>query len=276
MKTSNSSHLIVTFIITIACKNFTRNWEAACLYLSQTVRSLLNSEDSRFAVVIVGHESPKEWLPLDERIHFLSLDRPPPARESKNIATIADDCQSKLKLGLQYAKEKLPSDYLMRMDADDFLSKKMVGFLSQNIGVPGFRISDGWIWNSGDQMLIQKTEKFDWLCGSSIILRSDIAENKFSIDQICAQIPDIVVKAEQGLRRSLITNEIHASAGKAMALHGLDIVRVPFAGGIYRVGHVNNMTQRTTKPVHTLRFLLGRVRRLRLMTPSLRKEFALY
>lgn len=276
MKISNSSHLIATFIITIACKNFTRNWEAACSYLSQTVGSLLNSEDLRFAVVIVGHESPEEWLPLDERIHFLSLDRPPPAQESKNTATIADDCLSKLKLGLQYAKEKLPSDYLMRMDADDFLSRKIVGFLARNKDVPGFRISNGWIWNSGDQKLIQKTEKFDWLCGSSIILRSDIAEKQFSIDQICTQIPDIVVKAEQGLKRSLITNEIHASAGKAMALHGLEIARVPFAGGVYRVGHVNNMTQRSTKQIHSLRFLLGRLRRLRLLTPSLRKEFALY
>jgi hypothetical protein len=276
MKPNLSSHLIVTFILTIACKNFTRNWEAACSYLRQTVGSLLNSEDSRFAVVIVGHESPEEWLPQDKRIHFLSLDRPPPSRASKSIPTIADDCQSKLNLGLLYAKEKLPSAYLMRMDADDFISNKIVGFISENIGVAGFRIADGWIWNSDDKMWIQKTEKFDWLCGSSIILRSDIAEKQFSIDKICPQIPEIVEKAQQGYLRTLITNEIHARAGAAMALHGLEIAKVPFAGGIYRVGHVNNMTLRTTMPVHSLRFLLGRLRRLRFLTPSLRKEFALY
>jgi len=272
----SSTQRVVTFIIPIACRNFVSSWELACKYLSQTVGSILNSTDPRFAVVIVGHESPMEYLPKDSRLHFLRLSESTPKVEEKNLQLIARDWMEKMKLGREFAKQELPSVFVMRMDADDFLSRKIVGFLAQNTGVPGFRISDGWVWNSGDKILIQKIEKFDWLCGSSIILRSDIADKQFSIDQICPQIPYIVEKAEQGLKRSLITNEIHASAGKAMALHGLEIARVPFAGGVYRVGHVNNMTQRSTKQIHSLRFLLGRIRRLRLLTPSLRKEFALF
>jgi hypothetical protein len=216
------------------------------------------------------------YLPKDPRLHFLQYSESAPLAVNKNIQTIAQDWMGKMQLGRDYAKQKLPSEYVMRMDGDDFLSNRVVGFLAQNTGVPGFRISDGWVWNSGDKIWIHKTEKFDWLCGSSIILRSDIAEKQFSMDQICPQIPYIVEKAEMGFKRSLITNEVHASAGKAMALHGLEIAKVPFASAVYRVGNVNSVAQRSTKQIHSLRFLLGRVRRLRLLTPSVRKEFALF
>ncbi len=252
------------------------SWDTACSYLKQTIGSLLNSVDPRLAIVIVGHESPEECLPIDERIHFLSIPHPAPRSENKTTATVARDWISKLELGFSFVKKHLPSDYVMRMDADDFLSNKMVGFLAQNTGVPGFRIANGWVWNSKDRIWIQKTEKFDLLCGSSIVLRTDIAEKHFSIDQVCNPIPDIIANGELGLKRSLITNEIHACAGNAMALHGFEIVPVPFAAAVYRVGNVNSVAQRSTKQIHSLRFLLGRLRRLRLLTPSLRKEFALY
>ena len=40
----------------------------------------------------------------------------------------------------------------------------------------GDRVSDGWIWSDGEWLFIEKTEKFDVLCGSSNIFRFDVAE----------------------------------------------------------------------------------------------------
>ena len=62
---------------------------------------------------------------------------------------------------------------------------------------------------------------------------------------------------------------------QAMVLCGLKIEKLPFRAAIYRVGNVNSEMQRSTKS-HSLRFFLARLRRLRILTPSLRKEFALY
>jgi hypothetical protein len=272
----SSTQRVVTFIIPIACRNFVSSWELACEYLRQTVGSILNSTDPRFAVVIVGHESPMEYLPKDSRLHFLRLSESTPKVEEKNLQLIARDWMEKMKLGREFAKQELPSVFVMRMDADDFLSNRVVGFLSRNYERAAFRISDGWVWNSGEKYFIEKTESFNLLCGSSIILSSQIADAEFQIDKILDEIPEITKIAKLGYSRSLLINEIHACTEKVMASMKEEILNLPFSGAIYRVGNINSVAQRTSKKFYSIRFLIGKIRRLRFLTTSLRKEFALY
>ena len=267
---------VVCFIIPIACRNFTSNWDAACKYLRQTIGSILNSIDPRFAVVIVGHESPMHYLPKDPRLHFLQYSESAPLAVNKNIQTIARDWMGKMQLGREYAKQKLPSEYVMRVDADDFLSNKVVGYLANHNKKLGYRISNGWVWNTGEKYFLEKTESFNLLCGSSIILSSGIADKEFQIDKISGQIPDAVLAANLGYNRSLFRNEVHALTEKAMTSIGLEIYDFPFSAAIYRVGNINSVAQRTSKKIYSIRFLIGKIRRLRFLKSSLRKEFALY
>jgi hypothetical protein len=60
-----------------------------------------------------------------------------------------------MEIGWEFVQKHLPSRYVMRMDADDLMSRKVVGFLAAE-NKPGFRVSDVWIWNSGDRWLIEK------------------------------------------------------------------------------------------------------------------------
>ena len=277
MLNANPSNLhVVCFIIPIACRNFTSNWDAACNYLRQTIGSILNSIDPRFAVVIVGHESPMHYLPKDPRLHFLQYSESAPLAVNKNIQTIAQDWMGKMQLGRDYAKQKLPSEYVMRMDADDFLSNRVVGFLAQNSEKAAFRISDGWIWNSGARIFIQQLENFDKLwCGSSIILKSAIADLPIQIYELSDRMP-VLDQAKIGSARTLFTNEFHSFADKALSLHGLDIYKIPFRAAIYRVGNINSVTGRSNTKTYSIRFMLGKIRRLRLMKNALRNEFSLF
>jgi hypothetical protein len=265
----------VTFIIPFGSRLFAKDWKSACFYLKQTILSILNNDNPNLAVVIVGNDFPEGSIPNDFRVHFTSIAaQTVNSDQVRNTAVMVRDQMTKMQEGWEYAKTHLPSKYVMRMDADDLLSRKVVGFLATE-NKPGFRVSDGWIWNSGDRWLIERTERFDLLCGSSNIFRSDVADKTFDIGQLLESVPEHILAAIPDLKCTLITNRFHAYAGKAMELCGLQIDRLPFGAAVYRVGNVNSEMQRTVQS-HSVRFLLGRIRRLRFLSPTIRKEFALY
>ena len=263
----------VSFIIPFASRAYAKDWNLACKHLKQTVQSILNSEDKRLAILVVGNERPEAALPPDDRVHFISA---PVCRELgklRDTVTMVRDQISKMEIGWEFVQKHLPSRYVMRMDADDLLSRKVVGFLA-NEDKPGYRVSDGWIWNSGDRWFIEKTERFDLLCGSSNIFRFDIAGKSLDINRLLESVPDHIFAAIPDLKSTLITNRFHAHAGKAMTLCGFQICKFPFPAAVYRVGNMNSATQRTIKS-HSIRFLMGRLRRLRIISGSVRKEFSL-
>lgn len=270
------SKSVLTCIVPFAPRSFTRDWKLACKYLEQTIDSLLNSEDPRIAVVVVGHDYPGDFISTDPRVNFLRSDMAtPPVALAKDPVLAITDKLLKVRCGWEFSKKHLESDYVMIVDADDFLSRKVVGFLAQSGNFPAYRISDGWIWNTGSQLTIESTESFNLLCGSSVIVRADVAEKEFDLEAISNSPPEYAVLAYAGKKPSLLINELHGYADKAMALHGLKICDIPFRAGIYRVGNINSHSRRTYKS-HSLRLLLGRIRRLRLLTPSIKTEFALF
>lgn len=266
---------ILTCIIPFAARGFARDWNLACDYLGKTIGSLLNSEDSRLKVVVVGHDHPGDSIPKDSRVSFIACSvPPPPLSTARDAVQIIKDQRQKMLCGWTHVKDHQPTKYVMRMDADDFLSRKIVGFLADR-NDPGFRITDGFVWNSRSRYTLEATEYFNLLCGSSVIVRSDLAEKEFDFEQVCESVSESLLLAHGQSKPSLLINEMHACSGRAMEIHGLKIQSIPFRAAIYRVGNVNSYMQRDRK-IHSLRFLLGRLRRLRFLTPSLRREFALH
>jgi len=269
----SQEYRIVSFIIPFASRAYAKNWDLACLHLNQTLKSILNSEDSRLAIVVVGNDHPRNSFPSDPRLHFISAPCLESSGNLRDTATMVKDQITKMEIGWEYVQKHFPAKYVMRMDADDFLSRMVVGFLASE-NKPGYRVSDGWIWNSGDRWFIEKTERFDLLCGSSNVFRFDVAGNPVDIQKICDPLPAHVKVAIPDLMSTLLTNRFHAFAGKAMELNGLKIEKIPFQAAVYRVGNLNSEMQRTVKS-HSLRFFFGRVRRLRFLTPSIKNEFSI-
>src|SRR5438045_2527898 len=273
----------VVFLIPFASQKVRSNWPTACKYLQQTLRSIRNSASENYRVVVAGNEEPELEMGFDSGIHFLSLKHPFPSHP---------DYRAELRLyklpnvdaAWRYAKSNWQPKYVMKLDADDFISSRLVGWLDGTGTEAGYLIQHGWFWRSGARYLIQRTEYFDRVCGSCLIIRSDLAdqtgpflthvegtklspeEHRFAADDHYSLVPG----SEIG---SLLLNDSHQRYTAQFDYLGQRLATVPFNAAVCRIGHGNN----AGRPfgTETTRMLLGRLRRTRLVTPKLRKEFML-
>lgn len=278
---------VVAFLIPFASRCTKSNWQVACAHLRQTLQSVQNSRNRNYCVVVAGHEAPDFDLEVDSRFHFLSVDQPPPARQDYPVSLKLDRL-SKIAAAWNYTKSICTPRYVMKLDADDFISSKLVDWLKTAGGEAGYLIKHGWFWRSGARYVIQRTENLDRLCGSCLIVRSDFADktgpfltevegvrldeasSKFAASDHYSLIP--------GSGRSpLLLNDSHQRYAAQFAYLGHKLRSVPFHAVIYRTGNPDSSSRVAGmgRPKYTQRMLLGRIRRTRFITPSLRKEFML-
>ena len=121
----------ITFIIPFVAKYSESQWQDRCAKLQQSLRSILNSSNKNFEVVIAGHDKPDFLLQGQERIHFVSVDsqRPDPVR--KDVIEARADKLRKVAAAWNFAQANWDSDYVMKYDADDFISSKLVNWWRQ-------------------------------------------------------------------------------------------------------------------------------------------------
>src|SRR5262245_17061886 len=165
----------VVFLIPFASRKMRANWLAAGTYLQQTIRSIRNSASENYRVVVVGNEKPKIETGSDSRVHFLSSNDPFPS-DANYRAALRLDKLAKIDAAWRYAKSKWNPKYVMKLDADDFISSRLVGWLDEVATEAGYLIRHGWLWRSGARYLIQRTECLDRVCGTCLIIRSDLAD----------------------------------------------------------------------------------------------------
>ena len=196
------------------------------------------------------------------------------------------DKLGKIAAAWNYAKSRWHPQYLMKLDADDLISSRLVQWL-QNFGrEPGYLVQHGWIWRSGARHVFQFTEYLDRVCASCLIVRSDIAEregpfltqvegirfnelnSKFAAADHYSLVPGSGTS-------SLLLNDSHQRYAAQFAYLGQKLSTVPFRAVVYRTGNPdsNSAALGTGRP--TLRMILGTIRRTKLLTKALKKEFAL-
>jgi len=274
----------VVFLIPVASARRVKDWHLGCAYFKQTLSSILNSQSDDCCVVAAGHELPNFQLPQDPRFKFLSLEHPLPSQEGGEYPAAIKDKMIKLAAAWEYAKSAWAPQYIMKLDWDDLISSRLVEWLVSVKGEAGYLLNHGWIWRSHVPYLVQRTEYFDRVCGSCLIIRSDLAdqtgpflthvegtklspeEHRFAADDHYSLVPG----SEIG---SLLLNDSHQRYTAQFDYLGQRLATVPFNAAVCRIGHGNN----AGRPfgTETTRMLLGRLRRTRLITPRLRKEFML-
>jgi hypothetical protein len=275
----------IAFLIPIASPRRARDWNLGCAYFKQTLSSIFNATGGDYCVVVAGHESPGFELPQDSRFRFLSLEHPlPPLEDGYYLAAIKDKI---IKLGAawKYAKSTWNPEYVMKLDWDDLVSSRLVDWLVSAEDEAGYRIKYGWVWRSMAPHLIQRTEQFDRVCGSCLIIRSDLADKTGPFLHSCdgAKFDNMSQQIEATDAHSLVPgagtstlllNDSHIRADAQFAYLGHRLATVPFNAAVYRIGHRNNAAAQVCR-TPTVRMLLGRIRRTRLVTPRLKKEFML-
>lgn len=275
----------IVFLIPIASPRRAKDWHLACALFKQTLSSIFNSTNGNYSVVVTGHEPPNFQLPQDPRFKFVSLDYPLPPLKNGYYPAAVKDKLIKLGEAWNYAKSKWNPEYVMKVDWDDLISCRLVEWLVSAKDEPGYLIRHGWIWRSSAPRFIQRTQHFDRSCGSCLIIRSDLADRT---GPFLTHVEGVVL--DEGSSRvaandhyslvpgsgigTLLLNDTHQRYAAQFDYLGHQLATVPFSAAVCRLCHGNNAGDQSPG-TQTIRMVLGRIRRTRLVTPSLKREFML-
>jgi len=282
---NNYSPPRVAFLIPFASQRTKSRWDIACADLRQTLRSVHNSTSESYCVVVAGHEPPNFNVETNAKACFLSVDHDIPCHQNAVVSGRLDKL-AKIAAAWNYAKSTWNPHYLMKLDADDLISSRLVQWLENFGREPGYLIKHGWLWQSGTRHIIQFTEYLDRVCASCLIIRSDVADQKgpFLTEvegiQLNGASLDFAARDHHSLvpgsgTSTLLLNDSHQRYAAQFAYLGHKISTLPFRAVIYRIGNPDSNSAALETGQPSLRMLLGAIRRTKLMTRTLKREFAL-
>jgi hypothetical protein len=276
----------VVFLIPFASRKVRPNWSTACKYLQQTIRSIRNSASQNYRVIVAGNEEPELEKGFDGKVHFLSVNNQFP---SHLVARAAQRSDKLAKIGAAWtnAKSKWQPKYVMKLDADDFISSRLVGWLDDNGTEAGYLIRHGWLWHTGARHLIQRTEYIDRVCGSCLIIRTDLADRAGPFLTEAEGMALGPVGSSFAMRdhyslvpgsgtTTLLLNDTHQRYAAQFSYLGHTLPILPFNAIIYRVSP-DSLAGATRDRIRKFNFriMLGAVRRTRFITHRLKEEFML-
>src|SRR5262245_57451095 len=276
----------VVFLIPFASRKVKSKWKIACAHLRETLRSIQNSTSRNYCVAVAGHEPPDFDVGFDSLFHFVSLNDRAPSHGNCHVALTLDKL-AKIAAAWEYAKSRWNPGYLMKLDADDLISSRLVGWLDDFGKEAGYVIQRGWVWHSGSR-LIQRTEHLDRTCGSCLIIRTDLADqtgpfltevegihlneasSRFAASDHYSLVPGSAFS-------TLLLNDSHQRYAAQFAYLGHQLSSVPFNAVVYRTGNPESSSRfgGFWRPKYTARMVIGKIRRTRFITKRLRREFML-
>ena len=278
---------LVAFLIPFASRRVKPKWEIACDHLRQTLRSIHNSSNDNYFVVVAGHEPPDFDVRFDSRFHFLSLNHPIPSHQKYHVSLVRDKL-TKNAAAWDYTKSISTPKYVMKLDADDFISSRLVDWLDHANGEAGYLIKYGWLWRSESHYLIQRTEYLDRVCGSCLIIRSDLADRNGPFLTELDGVPLDEASSTFAARdhyslvpgsgiSTLLLNNSHQRYAAQFAYLGHQLATIPFNAVVYRTGNPDSTSRfgGFWRPKCSVRMVVGSIRRTRFITHRLRKEFML-
>jgi hypothetical protein len=278
---------VVAFLIPFASRSVKSQWETACAHLRQTLKSIQNSSNGNLCVVVAAHEAPDFDVRFDSRFCLLSVNHPIPPHEDFAASRRLDKL-AKIAAAWHYAKSKWNPKYVMKLDADDFISSRLVDWLRTASGEAGYLIKHGWAWRSGARFFVQRTEYLDRVCASCLVIRSDLAdqEGPFLTEAEGVRLEEANSRFAATDQYSLVPgsgigtlllNDTHQRYAAQFAYLGHKLSSVPFNAVVYRIGNPDSdsRTSGIGRPTYTVRIVIGKIRRTRFITQRLRKEFML-
>nr|WP_299172541.1 glycosyltransferase family A protein [uncultured Allomuricauda sp.] len=258
---------MLTFVIPVKSKSVSNDWVGVCQLLETTLKSICNQTDSNYEILVVCHEIPE--INYDhEKLHFIHPDFPPPLEKSNdqkgNLLRKRIDKGDKVKVGVAYAVEKFNTDYVMLVDSDDFISNRISEFVNNSGNdLPGWFVGKGYL-NLNWKYVLLVTKQFNYLCGSSVIVKPNLIQHFFDKGKIDLYLDHRLTKLAPDI----------------------ELKKVPFSAAIYNMRNGENIWM-STQNVKTfgqrgnwlslqgLKRMYGRLKnyQFRFITPGLRKEF---
>lgn len=262
---------LVTFIIPVRHQDNARDWNLLKANLAQTVASISNQTNGDWRGIIVANEG-AELPDLPERFDVERVNFPPNDMHELGKASIEDfrdafrtDKGRRVLMGMLRARD---SRFFMIVDDDDFVSSRIVQYVSENPDENGWMIDRGYLWDHGGRLLLGHDD-FNHLCGTSLIIRSDLYG-----------LPERFEHASLDWIKSMLGS--HHRITDILAERGTPLAALPFRGAVYRVAHGGSHSKTPSLLVRYFlnwgalkrpRRLLRNASRLRLVGGAAKREF---
>ena len=262
---------MLSFVIPVRHYLNARDWTGLTQRLAQTIGSINAQDSSEWNAVIVANTgSDLPALPPSFSVKW--VDFPPNAlyvrgtadKESFNDAVRADKGR-RILAGIQHLA---PSGHIMIVDDDDFVSRRLAGFVYRHQPAFGWYLNRGFLWEE-NRPLMCAISRFHHLCGTSHIVRADL----YKIP------PTWEDTSEEYIRRMLGS---HVFIDGVLKENGTPLQPLPFIGAVYRIGHagahsnsrgilhhIGFSKSAIRHPLRTMQNVLG----IRMIGDALREEF---
>jgi len=206
-------------------------------------------------VVLVCSEPP-DILPLDSRLIVKSVERAAP----RNRQEMMEDKYLKIKVGLTLARKFTPA-WVMRADADDLVSRRLVPFVEKQRPQGAWYSEIGWFHPYGSRRVVRQ-RNFHLACGTSCATYVSPSE-----------LPDSM---EQPSEDCYLLTQGHNVIVDFLRRSGVPTNPVPFPTTVYVLESGENWSGHWLKELRSKRLHLRHAINSRLITQSIRDEFGLY
>ena len=225
---------MLAFITTLRNPQNAADYGRVEALLQDTLASLTQQSGDDFVVIIVGNRRPA--FPLPQRVQFIEVDFPPPSAiqgPRTGPASVIWDKGTKNAVGLIAAREFGP-DYVMFVDADDFVHRDLAAFVHDRPGHAGWVVKRGLMY-SRRRNGYKRLRDFYRFCGTSFIVPFDAYEvpAHLTVSATQRQIADAF-----GDRLEHVLE--HGWAFDWWRNHGRILEPLPFPGAVYQVENGEN------------------------------------
>ena len=277
---------IVVFAIPLRAKETAKDWNGVLSRLQKTIKSIFNQTNPEFRCIVACNKIPEMDKNYDDRLEFIELpDMPIPG----NWLEMARDKFWKLTMIAVRIHEILemqakPEDgiYVMPVDGDDLLNRKIAEYCSRYPNENGFVSKDGYVWQTGKRYF-RVYKQMHTYCGSCNIVKmylDDLPEKCPADPRLCH---DGETAGELNARYPIRYDhntivEHYANAGKPFS-------QLPFRSTVYVLGtgdnissifHSEHSVHREKKRFHPIAFLRSiNIFTMQLITPHIKREFGM-
>jgi hypothetical protein len=166
---------MLIFIVPLRSPETCSNWSDISDLCNSTLNSLVRQTSSNFKVILSCNELPLNFE-NHEKIVVIKENFPIPKTWEDGIG----DIYLKIKRAMVEAKQ-FGSSFIMRVDADDLVSKYLVEYTDKNQDCDGWYLRWGYMYPIGENYVYLRP-KFTAISGSSNILKCEVNQFPSSVD----------------------------------------------------------------------------------------------
>ncbi|WP_432570289.1 glycosyltransferase family A protein [Kineococcus sp. SYSU DK005] len=228
---------MLAFITSVRHPRNSADYERVEELLRRTLRSVCRQTVDDHVVVVACNRVPAGRFPSNVR--FLRVGFPPPVDTAGPVTgreAVLRDKGTKLAAALVAAQEHRP-DHVMKVDADDFVSRRIAEFTARHPGAPGWYVDRGYVV-SAETGLVAPCPDFDSRCGTSEVVANDSFRLPADLPAPDTDQDELVERLGTVLVRDLLGS--HRAGREHFAALGRPLAPLPFAGAAYLLGTGEN------------------------------------